>query len=448
MKLEYINRAENNSRLILIYAGWSTGQEMYEDISMPGWDVALVSDYSDLNLDTHFLDEYYTIYLFAWSLGVFAAEHSLSTDRITAAIAINGTIQPVDDLRGIPTVIYEGTTAGLNERTLGKFRRRMMPDSESYNRFFGETHDNIESLRESLTLIEKEALGCAKSPHLPWIRAYIGNNDRIFPPENQKRSWGDVDDLQIIEQEAAHYIPVSSIVRSVIADTATVSKRFAKASISYDANAIAQQAAAVKLASKLRGYDIAKGCKTLEIGCGTGLLTREYAQILQPGEATFVDIAPTGPFGIAEKERYYTEDAELWMERNREKFDVILSSSAIQWFADIPRFIKLCKESLNPGGVLAISTFLPGNMRELDALRPSPIIYPTYKQLEEMMANNFSEWKIDSEEICVEFQSSREMMMHLKRTGVAGSSPTSGGKLKDIREVHKLTYTPVYMTGK
>jgi malonyl-ACP O-methyltransferase BioC len=323
----------------------------------------------------------------------------------------------------------------------------MMPGSESYNRFFGETNDDVDALRDSLSLIEQEELENAKEPHLPWIRAYIGNNDRIFPPENQKRAWCAMEDLQIIEQDAAHYIPVSSIVRSVIADTATVSKRFAKASISYDTNAIAQQAAAVKLASKLRGYNIPKGCKTLEIGCGTGLLTREYAQILQPSEATFVDIAPAGPFEIAATERYYTEDAEIWMERNQGKFDVILSSSAIQWFADIPRFIKLCKESLNPGGVLAISTFLPGNMRELDALRPSPIIYPTYKQLEEIMANNFDDWQIDDEEICVEFQSSREMMMHLKHTGVGGSSPTSGRNLKDIKEVNKLTYTPVYLTG-
>lgn len=251
-----------------------------------------------------------------------------------------------------------------------------------------------------------------------------------------------------MELDAAHYIPLGGIVRSVVADIPTVSRKFARASGSYDREAIAQQSVAVRLAMMLASAAPPKGGKILEIGCGTGLFTREYKNILRPSEATFVDIAPAGPFGIAPKETYFTEDAELWMERCRETFDAIVSASAIQWFANIPRFIRLCREHLSGNGVLAISTFLPGNMKELDALRPSPIVYPKRALLEEIMRENFGEWEIADEEICVEFQSAREMLMHLKHTGVGGSSPVATSGMSSLGSVSRLTYRPVYLIGK
>lgn len=452
MKIEFLQRSPENSRLILIFSGWSTAPGMYADAAMKGWDLAVVHDYSDLTPVTSMLDEYYTVYLFAWSLGVKIAEETLPADRITAAFAINGTLDPVDDRHGIPEAIYDGTADGLSPQTLRKFRRRMMPDSETFQRFFGNNDDtdDIETLRESLRGIKKFARShpSGVSAGLPWLRAYIGQDDRIFPASNMRRSWERLADTEIIETAGAHYLPFEAIVGSVIADTDTVSRKFAKASISYDTNAIAQQAAAVRLAAMLAATQPKKGGKVLEIGCGTGLFTREYGQLLAPAEATFVDIAPTGPFGIAPEENYHKADAEVWMEHCDDTFDAILSASAIQWFADIPRFMRLCRRHLNPEGVVAISTFLPGNMRELDRLRPSPIIYPRREALEAMMRENFTETRIESEEICVEFQSAREMMMHLKHTGVGGSSASARRGIGALSQINRLTYTPVYMTGK
>lgn len=453
MKIEFLHTEPDNTRLILVYTGWSAGPETGRGISLPGWDVAVVHDFSDLSLDTSFLDRYYTVYLFAWSLGVFAAHATLPADRITAAFAINGTLTPVDDLHGIPAAIFNGTADGLNERNLMKFRMRMASDREAYNRFMASLEEEpgeerIENLRVQLRNIAGAAERRVQRQSLPWVRAYISKHDRIFPPENMHRAWRHEEDTEIVELEASHLVELPEIVRMVISDPVKVSEKFSKASISYDTHAIAQYSAAIKLADMLRGMNPAIEGNLLEIGCGTGLFTREYSRFIKPRLATFVDITETGPFGIAAEEEYVVEDAERWIERQRREWDVILSASAIQWFADIPRFLHECHDRLSPGGVMAISTFLPGNMEELDALRPAPLLYPKAEQLREWMSRDFRDVEVREDEIRVEFRSAREMLMHLKHTGVGGSAPSSRLSMKDMAHLRSLTYRPVYVVGR
>lgn len=458
MKIDFINCENTNTRLILLFTGWSTGPEIATDIRLSGWDVVVVHDLTELSLDTKFLDRYYTIYLFAWSLGVYAAARLLPADRITAAFAINGTERPVDDLHGIPYSIFKGTADGLDSRNLQKFRLRMTGDRETYERLWPvfRTHDErtpIMNLSLQLHTVMKDFNGIkSKTPdfssQLPWIRAFVSTNDRIFPPENQLTFWGNYPDVEILESKDPHYIDFNRIISLAISDPVKVSTRFSKASGSYDTNAIAQYAAAIKLADLLKECNPPTGGKILEIGCGTGLFTREYARFLKPMEATFVDITEVGPFGIAPTEYYFTEDAEEWIEKQTGKWDIILSASAIQWFADLPRFLKQCNRILKPGGLIILSSFLPGNMEELDGLRPSPIHYHKADKLKEWMQHYFSDTEILDDCIKVEFQSVREMLMHLKHTGVAGSAPGSGLSIKKMSHLRSLTYRPVYIKGR
>lgn len=102
---------------------------------------------------------------------------------------------------------------------------------------------------------------------------------------------------------------------------------------------------------------------------------------------------------------------------------------------------------MNPGGILAISTFTPGNLEELDVLRPSPLLYPKAENLRLWLGRDFSNVTVEEDEIKVEFRSVREMLMHLKHTGVRGSTPGIVLKISDMAHLRTLTYRPVYVTA-
>lgn len=452
MKIDFLHTKDTHTRLILIFAGWSAGPEIAEEVSLPGWDVAVVHDFSEFELDVAFLDRYYTVYLFAWSFGVMAASRLLPAERITAAFAMNGTINPIDDLMGIPVDIFRGTLEGLSPKSLMKFRRRMMPDAASLENLnvhgnFIADEDSVDNLRHQLEVVY--AHQHYPAAELPWVRAYLGSNDRIFPIENMRRSWREDADVQIVESDDYHYMDLRMVISSVISNPEEVSRKFTKAKSTYDTHAIAQYSAAMKLSDRLGQMNPRHDGVIVEIGCGTGLFTREYSRMITPRKGIFVDIVETGPFDIAEEEEYICADAEHWICEQPDAFcDAILSASAIQWFADIPRFLSECSRVLRDGGVLAISTFLPGNLEELDALRPSPLIYPTVEMLEREMRRHFSDVRVEADEIRVEFKSAREVLMHLKHTGVGGSAPGSSGGLTDMSHLRTLTYRPVYVTGR
>lgn len=451
MKVEFINQNISNRKLILVYSGWSTGPAMYRELRFEGWDVAVVYDYRDLELELSFLDRYATVMLFAWSLGVVASAATLSATRITGAYAINGTLRPVSDTEGIPESIYHGTRQTLSARNLMKFRRRMCGDGGVYARLFGDCaeadEEEIESLKIQLDVLEKAQPG---GEALPWRRVYVGEGDRIFPVENMVHSWQKESGVRVIRQEGGHYIPLEDVISSVIPDQKKIELRFAGAQTTYDDNAVPQRLMAARLIERLESsrIEIKKGGKVLEIGIGTGLLTREYACKLEPSRLDAVDLVAIKNPGMASDERIYQGDAEEWISRCEEKYDYILSSSTIQWFSNPGGFIRECYRCLEPGGVLVISTFLPGTMAELDSMRPSPIDYRDMEYYRSTAETLFGEVEIFGDEIQMEFNSPRELLMHLKLTGVGGSAPSPGISASLLRNVRRLTYCPIYLLAK
>ncbi|MDE7089467.1 MAG: DUF452 family protein, partial [Prevotella sp.] len=101
------------SRLLLIFTGWSTDHNHLRELQMPGWDIAVIYDYSTpiINGAPDF-NRYDEIAVIAWSFGVPVATVFLKENQhlpVTCTIAVNGTLYPVDDLRGIPHVIFNAT---------------------------------------------------------------------------------------------------------------------------------------------------------------------------------------------------------------------------------------------------------------------------------------------------------------------------------------------------
>lgn len=454
MKLEYIDKSKDNSKLIIIMAGWSTDRRFYSHVAMKGWDVAVISGYDDLSCADDISSHYTTIYLYAWSLGVFASHFLPFAHRITAAFAIGGTGIPADDLLGIPKAIFKGTLDSLDPRNLLKFRKRMFDSSSQFNTLSQRfpLSDNIEHLKKELSIFldkssEVSSHGMAAEPDIKWRRAYITSDDRIFPSRAQTRYWSEVKNCkEIVCLKSPHFVDVADIVRDTILDTEVVARRFSRAASTYNDNAPIQNLIANRLADLLskNGPCERRNLKVLEIGPGTGLFTRLWSEIISPATVDFVDITRIDRFNLFENENYIYEDAEEWIMKCRSRYDLVLSSSAIQWFSNIPLFFKNIHSRLEEGGMMIVSSFLPGHFGELDTFRPAPILYPDTMMLRDALSD-FSKADLFTERHEMKFKSPRELLMHLKLTGVGGSSSPGHGAEILKSGINSLTYLPVYI---
>ncbi|MDE7381706.1 MAG: methyltransferase domain-containing protein, partial [Muribaculaceae bacterium] len=320
---------------------------------------------------------------------------------------------------------------------------------------------DIEKLKEELQFFNSLSLNSAEyTPKLPWKRVFIAENDRIIPSGNQINAWESLCvSPEIGKLPGGHYPDFLNLLKSIIPDTKAVGNHFSASLNSYDDSASAQKIIVDKLSTllvnfiqteKIRESEL----KVLEIGPGSGLFTKKWGKIITDAEATFIDLYPLPRYNVTKKERYVEQDAEEWLKYSSETFDIILSASTIQWFADPVGFIRQAFHHLNPGGLLLVSTFLPGNLGELDGIRPAPVIYHTHAEFERLCQGLSQEYLLDKEKIEVYFKSPRHALHHLRQTGV-GHSPVKIKSRYEIEEAlrlpdgsARLTFFPLYIAIK
>lgn len=453
MRTVTISHASGNRKVILVFAGWSSTPRLYASLSREGWDVILVFDYTDLSFDTSIIAPYSTIYVVGWSLGVAAAEEALHkcSDKIAAAFAVNGTLRPVSDEFGIPEGIYTGTEQNLSPRNLLKFQKRISSADDIFQ-FPIEKDEVLSADIDTLQLELRNIRELTSESALPWKRVYISDNDKIFPAASQLAYWEKHPrSTQIISVNAGHYIPLQKIIEDVTPNLERIGRHFRRALTSYDDNADAQQVIVENILRLIPDSYFGRNLDILEIGPGSGLLTRQLGEQLNVKRATFIDLYQLPKFGIADEERYIVGDAEEIIE-NLSGFDIIISASTLQWFADAQRFFKNAARALKDGGALICSTFLPGTLKELEALRPSPLIYRSREEIEGFVAKYFGEYTFWDGEITLGFSSRRDALLHLKRTGVAGGTTLSDthsvfNSSENASSINTLTYEPLYIVA-
>ncbi len=135
----------------------------------------------------------------------------------------------------------------------------------------------------------------------------------------------------------------------------------------YEGAADVQRAMAETLAGRIAGTALPPHPRILELGCGTGFLTRALAAAIGPACWTVSDIAPA----MIERARvalnldadYRVIDGEA-VDPALGHFDLIASNMAFQWFADLSGGIARLADRLAPGGLLAFSTMAAGSFAE------------------------------------------------------------------------------------
>ena len=109
----------------------------------------------------------------------------------------------------------------------------------------------------------------------------------------------------------------------------------------------------------------------LDVGCGTGHLSLDLAALF-PENLDCLDISKEMLEICREKLqtnfpnakwRLFENDAESF--EPDIKYDGIYCSAAIQWFADVPKFLSMAKKWLRPSGILCIGAFGEKTLCEL-----------------------------------------------------------------------------------
>lgn len=243
-------------------------------------------------------------------------------------------------------------------------------------------------------------------------------------------------------------------------DKHLIRSRFSRSLSSYNDSALAQHKIAEKMCDMIAGQyrEMETAGKVLEIGCGTGILTRLFMGRFNPSELTLVDICPDVSALFRDIDcRFIAGDAEHCELPPAQ--DMVISCSAIQWFEDQRAFISRCYGLLNKKGILAVSTFGQDNLLQIRSVTGTGLEYTDTDRLRKTVTEaGFRVINLEEDHIDLHFKSPEEILRHLKQTGVTGisRSPWTKGSLKEFASVYReryllpdgtvpLTYHPIYL---
>ena len=179
-----------------------------------------------------------------------------------------------------------------------------------------------------------------------------------------------------------------------------------------------------------------------EIGCGTGIFTREYRKYFLHSDLILNDL-----FDV--REFIKDIDYNIFIQENIEeldspKTDLVLSSSVFQWIKDIESLIRNIAEHTDN---LCFSSYIFGNLLEIKNHFGVSLDYLNIEEFEEILKKYFSSVKSYSETIKLNFGSPMLLLKHLKYTGVTGFQKTSISKIKTFKD-NILTYEVAYFICK
>jgi len=431
-----------SDKLLIIFAGWGMDEKPFLKLRRNDCDIAVVYDYGNDSV-IKISRKYTDIKVMAWSFGVIAADAFLADNPelpVTLSVAVNGTLYPADDERGIPTDIFLGTLENLSERSLTKFYRRMCGNAESFKVFMDHKPErDIESLRSELETIA----GCRPS-HQQWDSAIVSLDDRIIPATNQIKAWNE-EGVRIIRIKGPHMPDFQSLIATIITNKQLVAKRFGEAKTTYDGNAEIQRETAAKLSAAWEKAGTHFPEKVIEIGAGTGMFTDMYMQWLRPRNLELWDLSEIPP--RLPGQHLICDAEEAIRQCETEKANAIVAASTIQWFDSPERFFKEAARVLCKDGILAISTFGPDNFREI---RPS--LYPSRAEIVALLEKaGFSIEYSEETLTTMEFGSTKLMLEHFRSTGVNATAYADPAKtaIRLIRHgVKSVTYHPIIIVAR
>jgi malonyl-CoA O-methyltransferase len=224
--------------------------------------------------------------------------------------------------------------------------------------------------------------------------------------------------------------------------------RFSAAALVYDDFASVQRAVADRLLAGIAYVGAPR--RVLDIGCGTGHLTRQLAATWPSAEVEGIDLAP----GMIEQARRRSATrsrpvfivGDAMRHTSAAPYDLLASSSTLHWIQPLRRTLAHLAGLLAPGGQFAFAIMLDQTLRELRAARAH--VVPDNLSVESMPAAesvrsalagvNLRLEQEEEESHVVHAPSAREMVRQLQSQGVTGGALSRGNRSLTRHQMHQL----------
>jgi malonyl-CoA O-methyltransferase len=224
---------------------------------------------------------------------------------------------------------------------------------------------------------------------------------------------------------------------------ADVKRSFDQAAQTYDENAFLQREIADRLFERLDYIKLAPA-HVLELGCGTGYVTRKLRARYPDAHLTAVDIAPAmcreaaaqmprtpllaRLFKSAPITEWLCADAEQ-LPLADESVDLVVSSLTLQW-CDPEAVARECIRVLRPEGLVMFTTFGPDTLKELriafKAVDDKPHVN-TFVDMHDigdiMVAAGFADPVMDQEIVTITYSELKTLLRELKGIGAHNVLP-------------------------
>ena len=159
---------------------------------------------------------------------------------------------------------------------------------------------------------------------------------------------------------------ISPVIGERLINKQQVRQHFSVHARDYDRYAKVQQLVAKRLAGLLRSHQ-QPWSLALEVGCGTGLLSRQLLQLQAGLKLILSDLA----HGMSQQVQQVLTDCLICdadaaaLPFAAGTFDLVASSSVYQWLNDLPNAFAEVARVLRPDGTLAIAFFGEQTLHEL-----------------------------------------------------------------------------------
>ncbi len=246
-------------------------------------------------------------------------------------------------------------------------------------------------------------------------------------------------------------------------DKDLIRKRFARSFAHYGDSPFVQTQMAQHLERMLMPELRKAPCpNVLELGCGSTPLAAALTRHITVQRLTLNDLVDVRGI-VSEAMRALPIEEFKFIEGDMEKVDLpgnqdlIVANAAFQWLAEPSEFMARAIGLLEPGGILAFSTFGPENLREIRDLTGLSLRYSGTAHFKAALAGSGEVVSIEEQLCSVPFDTPRDVLRHLKATGVNALARRMWTR-KDLREFEEayrskfdrdgkveLTYHPVYV---